>query len=110
MAIKPGQKLPGAGRPKGSKQIFSKDSVKKLEELGFDPIEKMTELYEEVKEKIAIEEAKKRPSVVAINGMLSTLQKISADLMRYGYGRTPEEKGDAEQEKKSDTTISIKLN
>jgi hypothetical protein len=41
-----GGRKPGAGRPKGSKNINSMASVRKLEELGFDPIEMMVVKYQ----------------------------------------------------------------
>jgi len=49
---KAGGRREGAGRPKGSKNINSMASVRKLEELGFDPIEEMTKLYAEINVKL----------------------------------------------------------
>ena len=89
--LKKGDPAPtGGGRPRGSKSIYSKDSVKKLEELGYDPIEEMIKLQDKIEDMINAEKAKSRPSTVAIAQWINTQQKITADLMRYGYGRTPE--------------------
>jgi len=82
--------IPGGGRPRGSKNIYSKDSVKKLEELGFDPIEEMVNLKDYLQTLIDAELCKSRPSAVSIASWTNTQQKIISDLMRYGYGRTPE--------------------
>ena len=79
---------PEAGRPKGTKNIFSRDSVKKLEELEFDPIEKMISKYYEV-EAILNGSEFKRGSIFHGN-CLSLQQKIVNDLMAYGYKKIPE--------------------
>ena len=49
---KSGGRKPGSGRPKGSKNINSMASVRKLEELGFDPIEMMVKKYQEIQSKL----------------------------------------------------------
>jgi len=40
-----GGKRAGAGRPKGSKNQFSKHSVDRLKELEFDPMQAMVDLF-----------------------------------------------------------------
>jgi hypothetical protein len=78
------------GRVAGQKNRFSPSSVRKLAQLGFDPIEHMVKLYDEVDQDIAALKRKPRFSDVALAGLLSVKQKITADLMRYGYARVPE--------------------
>ena len=71
-------------------------SVDKLVELQFDPIAKMVATYERIDREIDVMlydedgEPKRRFSQVAFASLLSIQQKISNDLMRYGYQRVPE--------------------
>jgi len=88
-----GGKRPGAGRPKGSKNQFSKHSVDRLKELNFDPMEKMVELYEETTQIIDEMDDKDHPrrySAQAMASLLINKQKIVNDLLRYGYRYVPE--------------------
>lgn len=88
-----GGKRPGAGRPKGSKNQFSKHSVDRLKELNFDPMEKMVEMYYETTQIINEMEDpdhKRRYSAQALASLLINKQKIVNDLMRYGYRPVPE--------------------
>jgi len=88
-----GGKRPGAGRPKGSKNQFSKHSVDRLKELNFDPMEHMVELYHETSQIIAEmddQEHPRRYSAPAMASLLINKQKIVNDLMRYGYRYVPE--------------------
>lgn len=97
------------GRPKGTTgitHIHSKAAVKKLEALGFDPIEKMIEMYNDIEEEIYTIKKSARPSQVAITNLISARQKIINDLMRYGYARTPETN---ELEVKETKPLEIKL-
>jgi hypothetical protein len=88
-----GGKRPGAGRPKGSKNQFSKHSVDRLKELSFDPMEHMVELYHETSQIIAEMDDQNHPrrySAPAMASLLINKQKIVNDLMRYGYRYVPE--------------------
>ena len=88
-----GGKRPGAGRPKGSKNQFSKHSVDRLKELNFDPLLAMVELYHETAQIIAEMEDPnhaRRYSAPALASLIINKQKIVNDLMRYGYRHVPE--------------------
>jgi len=100
-----GGKREGAGRPKGSKNIFSKDSVKKLEELEFDPIEKMVREYNEINK--LLESGQVRIGSGAHAQLLSTKTTMINSLMQYGYKKVPEKQEIETTEKKP---LSIMLN
>lgn len=88
-----GGKRPGAGRPKGSKNQFSKHSVDRLKELSFDPMEHMVDLYWETAQKVQEMDDPNHPrrySAPAMASLLINKQKIVNDLMRYGYRYVPE--------------------
>jgi hypothetical protein len=73
------------------RKIYSKESVKKLEALGFDPIEAMVNRYHWIQSLIdEMMNGPKNPSQVALSALLATQQKIANDLMRYGYTQVPE--------------------
>jgi hypothetical protein len=98
-----GGKRPGAGRPKGSKNQFSKHSIERLKELNFDPMLGMVELYHETAQ--IIEEMDdpnhaRRYSAQAMASLLINKQKILNDLMRYGYRHVPEKIEHEVKEKK----------
>lgn len=78
------------GRKPGSKNLHSRDAARRLKELGFDPLEHMVKTYQEVKARIKQEDAKTKPSAIAIATLLNTQQKCTLDLMRYGYARQSE--------------------
>jgi hypothetical protein len=81
-------------------------SVRRLDALNFDPMERMVILYKRLEEQEQHwgnvqmglvtyigadgEEKPVRYSSVAHIGVLNQMQKISADLLRYKYGRVPE--------------------
>jgi hypothetical protein len=94
--VVPGQnggRRPGAGRPKGSKNQFSKHSVDRLKELHFDPMEAMVDLFHETSQIIAEMDDPnhgRRYSAPAMASLLINKQKIVNDLMRYGYRYVPE--------------------
>lgn len=72
-----------------------RDSVRKLLELDFDPIEKMVELYHQLEVEMyemrfEADGTPKRYNSVAYAQLLQTKNKVVSDLMRYGYGRVPE--------------------
>jgi hypothetical protein len=85
---------PGAGRPKGSKtkriQIDPQGSTKRLEELGFDPVEATVKMFFEVEKKIAEMEANPKTSTMAIASLVNTKEKLINNLMRYGYRPVPD--------------------
>ena len=81
-----GGRRPGAGRPKGSKTIFSKKSVDKLQELGFDPMEELWATYVQV-----CEDIENTRSISARTALYNTRQKIMTELMKYGYRMVPRE-------------------
>jgi hypothetical protein len=94
----------GAGRPKGSRNIHSRDSVKKLEDLGFYPIEKMIELYEEICERLV--DGSVRVGTGAYAQLKATQATLINNLMQYGYRRVPEKQ---EVETTERTPINIIL-
>lgn len=90
------------GRLPGAVARYSKSSVQRLQELGFDPIQKLVQLYEDITKEIAeLDELKMNPKMLK-NGdvrryssmahaqLITTQQKLINDLMRYGYARVPE--------------------
>jgi len=98
-------RLKGQGRPKGSRNIYSQDSVKKLEELGFCPIEMMVEKYNEIQE--ALQDGSVRVGSGAYAQLLATQSQIINNLMRYGYRQVPEK---IETEVSTNKPIAVKLN
>jgi hypothetical protein len=78
------------GRPKGSKNLHSRDAAKRLVELGFDPIEELVKQHASVTARIKLEEAKEKPSVIALAQLYAVQERCSNNLMRYGYARQTE--------------------
>ena len=106
--LKPGQNggpRVGAGRPKGSKNIYSQDSVKKLESLGFDPIEMLVEKYHEIQK--ALTDGSVRVGSGAYAQLLATQGQLINNLMRYGYRQVPEKQELTVENKKP---LAVKLN
>lgn len=99
-----GGKREGAGRPAGSKNIYSYESVKRLEALGFDPIEKMIEKYDEIDRLFSSGEVKVGSGAHA--QLMATQQKIANDLMQYGYRKMPDK---IEQEITDKKPLAVKL-
>ena len=95
----------GAGRPRGSKNIFSRDSVKKLEELDFDPIEKLVELYYRIQDDLM--NGNVRAGSGAYAQLLATQNQIMNSLMSYGYRKVPERQ---EVEVENKKPLAVKLN
>jgi len=88
-----GGKRAGSGRPKGSKNQFSKHSVDRLKELEFDPMGAMVELFHDTHQMILEMDDSKHPrrySAQAMASLIITKQKLINDLMRYGYRHVPE--------------------
>jgi hypothetical protein len=90
------------GRKPGAVARHNKSAVIRLAELGFDPLEKLVQLYGEITTEInELNELKTNPKVLK-NGdirryssmahaqLITTQQKLINDLMRYGYARVPE--------------------
>jgi hypothetical protein len=100
-----GGKREGAGRPKGSKNINSMASVKKLEELKFDPIEQMVSKYEMIEK--ALNDGSVRVGSGAYTQLLATQGQLINNLMQYGYKKVPEK---IEQEITEKRPVAIKLN
>ena len=71
-------------------------SIQKLEELGFDPIEKLVTFYNQLEMDIYhlthTEDDKPRAkfSQMAYVQLLNIQRQVNADLLRYKYARVPE--------------------
>jgi len=98
MTEKRGGKREGSGRPRGSRNIYSQDSVKKLEELGFDPIEMLVDKYQEIQ--TALTDGSVRVGSGAYAQLLATQAQIVNNLMRYGYRQVPEKQEVSVENKK----------
>lgn len=92
---------PGQGRPKGTTTIYSKESVKKLQSLGFDPIEKLVEQYWKLQKMVDdMQEGRTRMSQMALSGFLQNQTNIMNTLMKYGYRQIPERQEQVIEDKK----------
>jgi hypothetical protein len=84
------------GRNPGSRNILSKESIRKLEMLGFDPIESAVRLYEQLAADAYFIKhddegnVRTRYNVLAYSNLITAMAKINADLLRYRYGRVSE--------------------
>lgn len=108
------------GSPKFRVARYSKNAVKRLHDMGFDPLEKLVNLYEELEEEsqemLKLKQAPKiLPSGRTINyssmaqvALFATRQKLLNDLMRFGYARVPE-KGDDEKPALNGISIGLTL-
>jgi len=97
---------PGPGRPKGSKNINSMASVRKLEELGFDPIEYMVKKYHEIQKQLDNLESLGKSTSGAYAQLTSVQGQLINNLMAYGYKKIPDK---IEQEVTEKKPISILL-
>ena len=102
--VKTGGRKPGSGRPKCSKNINSMASVKKLEELGFDPIEQMVAQYREIDKALA--DGSVRIGSGAYAQLIATKGTLINNLMQYGYKKVPEK---IETEVSTKKPMAIKL-
>jgi hypothetical protein len=99
-----GGRREGAGRPKGSKNINSNAAVKKLEEMGFDPIEEMISQFRAIEKALASGQI--RIGSGAYAQLIATKGQLINNLMAYGYKKVPEK---VEQEITERKPITIKL-
>jgi hypothetical protein len=101
---KNGGKREGAGRPKGSTNINSNAAVKKLEEIGFDPINEMVKQFRDIDTALASGDI--RIGSGAYAQLIATKGQLINNLMAYGYKKVPEK---IEQEITERKPIAIKL-
>lgn len=109
------KKLQGPGRPKGTLNIYSYESVRKLETLGFDPIEKMVELYAMIIGELYATELDKEGQTryvvkrgsLAHTQLLTQLKGISDTLIKYGYRAVPEKRIEEDIENREPTIIQL---
>ena len=84
------------GRPKGSKNVYSKHSASRLRELHYDPIQEMIQLQREVDAAMydlthdSDGNIKAGYSAIAYAQLSAVKKDCINNLMRYGYARTPE--------------------
>lgn len=78
------------GRPPGRKNLHSRDAVRRLVELRFDPIEELINSHDEIVREIDKENRKEKPSLMHISTMHQTKATLIKELLRYGYARTTE--------------------
>ena len=77
-------------------EVKPSESVAKLNQLQFDPIQRLVILHDNIEREInnmlydEDGEPRRKFSQVAYATLLSIQAKISNDLMRYGYARTSE--------------------
>lgn len=92
-------KTGSVGRPVGSVSIASRRAAKKLESLGFDPIEKMVAIHDQIEEDIrkltheyvdGVWLPKAKYSAMAYAQLIAAKQRCVDALMRYGYARAQE--------------------
>lgn len=102
LTVQPPEPPKKRGRKPGEVPRHSKTAVRRLAELGFDPLEELIKLYDKVSNEIEeMEELKLVPKILtdgsvrrfssmAYAQLVTVQQKLSNDLMRYGYARVPE--------------------
>ena len=101
----------GAGRPKGSKNIYSQDSVAKLEQLKFDPIYEMVNQVEQIDKDLLKTYVNKDGEVMpcirlgsgAHAQLMATRGQLINNLMQYGYKKV-------EQVKKEEDNATAPMN
>jgi hypothetical protein len=96
----------GRGRKPGTVNIVTRQAHRKLMQLGFDPIQKMVDLYDKITADIAKVEASPKPSMYALGALRAAQQKCVSELLRYGYSRVSESN---EVVNKQITPITINL-
>ena len=83
-----GGKREGSGRPKGAKNKVSEESVKRLEDLGFDPIAESVRLYQTTLVRLEELEAEGKDNETTTK-LRNLLSRINADLLGYNYKKLP---------------------
>jgi hypothetical protein len=78
----------GGGRPKGAKNKVSEESVKRLEDLNFDPLAESVELYNSTKVRLTALEAQGKDNETTTK-LRNLLSRINADLLGYNYKKLP---------------------
>jgi hypothetical protein len=90
MTLQNGNPMNRKGRPKGALSINSNESIKKLQELGFNPLEKLVEQYHSIVQQLEDMDSGKIKSSAILRSQLETLKKGIADtLMKYSYKPIP---------------------
>lgn len=88
------------GRAKGQRNIYTYESVKRLMELNFDPLQESVELFRSIQAELdaTFENAEGKTIPVIKRGsqahatMLATQKGITDQLAKYGYRAVPEKK------------------
>lgn len=106
------------GRAKGTKNkpkpdILSYKSSKKLEALGYDPIERQIEIYSLILTQMAAKDPKTGKPIIKVGSMahatmLGHLRAINNDLTKYAYRPIPE-KQEIENVDKVPTIINLTM-
>ena len=78
------------GRPPGQPNLKSYRAARRLAQLEFDPIGKLVDQYNQIEIEIACMLDAKGCSQMALAKLMEIRQKITADLLRYGYARVSE--------------------
>jgi hypothetical protein len=97
-------------------------SIKRLKNLGFDPLVKLVDIYREVEDEVAIQKGMRDGSVMMLNpntakprsyvgehhlNLLDKQISIADKLMRYQYARVPE---NGDEKRAGMPTLNITLN
>ncbi|QGH74720.1 hypothetical protein DSS3PM1_00043 [Bacteriophage DSS3_PM1] len=111
--LKTHNKNPGKAKGVKNKIIYSYQSRKKLEALGYDPIERQIELYSLILDQLAATDEDGKPIIkvgsMAHATMLGHLKALNSDLAKYAYRPIPE-KQEIETTDKTPTLINLTLN
>jgi hypothetical protein len=73
------------GRPKGGKNRFNWNAVRQMEDAGFDPIEKMMELYLILHEEIVAVREREGKLTYTSSSLVTSARQILETLAQYGY-------------------------
>jgi hypothetical protein len=94
-----------------TKLAYSKESIRKLEKIGFDPLLEMVSLYRRVRSQIDRQEllqeaqdiarenklegqVKNGYSSMALEGFMNTASKVLSDMIPYRYAKVPVEEAE----------------
>ena len=89
-------------------KIHTRNSVGKLEELGFDPIAEMVREFDSIGDTLTIMRASGKRSMHAEATLLGLRQKIANDLLKYGYNAAPD-RGQPLHEEETDEDVVIQI-